>query len=146
VRRVRSSKVLVLGNQVGAIEKGFLIYLGIHRDDTHADLLWLIKKILGLRIFEGPDGRMSQSINSSHGVLLISQFTLFGNLRKGCRPSFNHAADPARSKVLYEEALSQIKTEFGGKVASGIFAADMQVHAVDDGPVSIWIDSQNPNY
>ena len=146
VRRVRNARVLVSEKKVGSIQDGILIYLGVHSDDHNEDLSWIIKKILGLRVFEDGEGRMNRSINPQQGILLISQFTLFGNLRKGYRPSFNRAADPLKGKFMYEQGLSQIKEKFGGKVQAGIFGANMQIHAVDDGPVTIWIDSKNRNY
>ena len=146
VRRVRNAKVLVSEKKVGSIHDGLLIYMGIHTDDQNEDLSWIIKKILGLRIFEDGEGRMNRSINPQQGVLLISQFTLFGNLRKGYRPSFNQAANPIIGKMLYEQGLAQIKEHFDGDVQAGVFGANMQIHAVDDGPVTIWIDSKNRSY
>ena len=146
VRRVRNAKVLVSEKKVGSIHDGLLIYMGIHTDDQKEDLSWIIKKILGLRIFEDGEGRMNRSINPQQGVLLISQFTLFGNLRKGYRPSFNQAANPITGKMLFEQGLAQIKEHFDGDVQAGVFGANMQIHAVDDGPLTIWIDSKNRSY
>ena len=146
VRRVRNAKVLVSEKKVGSIHDGLLIYMGFHTDDQKEDLSWIIKKILGLRIFEDGEGRMNRSINPQQGVLLISQFTLFGNLRKGYRPSFNQAANPITGKMLYEQGLAQIKEHFDGDVQAGVFGANMQIHAIDDGPVTVWIDSKNRSY
>ena len=146
VRRVRNAKVLVSEKKVGSIHDGLLIYMGIHTDDQNEDLSWIITKILGLRIFEDGEGRMNRSINPQQGILLISQFTLFGNLRKGYRPSFNQAANPITGKMLYEQGLAQIKEHFDGDVQAGVFGANMQIHAVDDGPVTVWIDSKNRSY
>jgi D-aminoacyl-tRNA deacylase len=146
VRRVRNAKVLVSEKIVGAIHDGLLIYMGIHTDDQNEDLSWIITKILGLRIFEDGEGRMNRSINPQQNILLVSQFTLFGNLRKGNRPSFNQAANPIAGKMLYEQGLAQIKEHFDGDVQAGVFGANMQIHAVDDGPVTIWIDSKNRSY
>ena len=146
VRRVRNAKVLVSEKIVGAIHDGLLIYMGIHTDDQNEDLSWIITKILGLRIFEDGEGRMNRSINPQQSILLVSQFTLFGNLRKGNRPSFNQAANPIAGKMLYEQGLAQIKEHFDGDVQAGVFGANMQIHAVDDGPVTIWIDSKNRSY
>ena len=146
VRRVRNAKVLVSEKIVGAIHDGLLIYMGIHTDDQNEDLSWIITKILGLRIFEDGEGRMNRSINPQQGILLVSQFTLFGNLRKGNRPSFNQAANPITGKMLYEQGLAQIKEHFDGDVQAGVFGANMQIHAVDDGPITIWIDSKNRSY
>ena len=146
VRRVRNAKVLVSEKIVGAIHDGLLIYMGIHTDDQNEDLSWVITKILGLRIFEDGEGRMNRSINPQQSILLVSQFTLFGNLRKGNRPSFNQAANPITGKMLYEQGLAQIKEHFDGDVQAGVFGANMQIHAVDDGPLTIWIDSKNRSY
>ena len=146
VRRVRNAKVLVSEKIVGAIHDGLLIYMGIHTDDQNEDLSWVITKILGLRIFEDGEGRMNRSINPQQSILLVSQFTLFGNLRKGNRPSFNQAANPIAGKMLYEQGLAQIKEHFDGDVQAGVFGANMQIHAVDDGPITIWIDSKNRSY
>lgn len=146
VRRVSSAGVKVLNRQVGSIGDGLLIYLGIHIDDDCGDLDWVIKKILGLRIFEDEQGKMNLKISENHGILLISQFTLWGNLKKGYRPSFNQAADPTKGEFFYNLALDQLKKNFAGKVESGIFGAEMQIHAIDQGPVTIWLDSQNRDY
>ena len=146
VRRVRNARVLVSEKKVGSIQDGLLIYMGVHTDDQNEDLSWIIKKVLGLRIFEDGEGRMNRSINPQQGILLVSQFTLFGNLRKGNRPSFNQAANPITGKMLYEQGLAQIKEHFDGDVQAGVFGANMQIHAVDDGPITIWIDSKNRSY
>ena len=146
VRRVRNARVLVSEKKVGSIQDGLLIYMGVHTDDQNEDLYWIIKKVLGLRIFEDGEGRMNRSINPQQGILLVSQFTLFGNLRKGYRPSFNQAANPIAGKMLYEQGLAQIKEHFDGDVQAGVFGANMQIHAVDDGPVTIWIDSKHRSY
>lgn len=146
VRRVRNARVLVSEKKVGSIQDGLLIYMGVHTDDQNEDLYWIIKKVLGLRIFEDGEGRMNRSINPQQGILLVSQFTLFGNLRKGYRPSFNQAANPITGKMMYEQGLAQIKEHFDGDVQAGVFGANMQIHAVDDGPVTIWIDSKHRSY
>ena len=146
VRRVRNARVLVSEKKVGSIQDGLLIYMGVHTDDQNEDLYWIIKKVLGLRIFEDGEGRMNRSINPQQGILLVSQFTLFGNLRKGYRPSFNQAAKPITGKMMYEQGLAQIKEHFDGDVQAGVFGANMQIHAVDDGPVTIWIDSKHRSY
>ena len=131
---------------VGQIEQGLLIYLGIHQDDELTDLDWLIQKILRLRIFEDEDGKMNLSILPEHGILLISQFTLFGNLKKGYRPSFNRAANPKKGEEFFDLFHSKLEGLFEGDLASGVFGADMKIEAIDEGPVTIWIDSQERNY
>ncbi len=146
VRRVSQASVRVEGQVVGQIDQGLLIYLGIHQDDELTDLDWLIQKILGLRIFEDEHGKMNLSILPDHGILLISQFTLFGNLRKGYRPSFNRAANPKKGKEFFDLFQSKLGGLFKGNLASGVFGADMKIEAIDEGPVTIWIDSQERNY
>ena len=146
VRRVSRACVKVEEQVVGQIDQGLLIYLGIHQDDELADLDWLIQKILGLRIFEDEDGKMNLSILPEQGILLISQFTLFGNLKKGSRPSFNRAANPKKGKEFFDLFHSKLGGLFEGNLASGVFGADMKIEAIDEGPVTIWIDSQERNY
>ena len=146
VRRVVNASVSVANKPIGGITSGLLVYLGIDRDDEESDASWLVKKILGLRIFEDANGRMSLAISESDGILVVSQFTLFGNLQKGFRPSFNQAADPAKGKRLYEHFLFLVNEEFMGVLNQGAFGEDMKISAIDDGPVSIWIDSRNRKY
>ena len=146
VRRVSRASVKVEEQVFGQIDQGLLIYLGIHQDDELTDLDWLIQKILGLRIFEDEHGKMNLSILPEKGILLISQFTLFGNLRKGYRPSFNRAANPKKGKEFFDLFQSKLGGLFKGNLASGVFGADMKIEAIDEGPVTIWIDSQERNY
>lgn len=146
VRRVSRACVKVEEQVVGQINQGLLIYLGIHQDDELTDLDWLIQKILGLRIFEDEDGKMNLSILPEQGILLISQFTLFGNLKKGYRPSFNRAANPKKGEEFFDLFHSKLGGLFEGNLASGVFGADMKIEAIDEGPVTIWIDSQERNY
>ncbi len=146
VRRVSRAFVKVEDQVVGQIDQGLVIYLGIHQDDELTDLDWLIQKILGLRIFEDEHGKMNLSILPEQGILLISQFTLFGNLKKGYRPSFNRAANPKKGKELFDLFHSKLGGLFKGNLASGVFGADMKIEAIDEGPVTIWIDSQERNY
>jgi D-tyrosyl-tRNA(Tyr) deacylase len=146
VRRVSRACVKVEEQVVGQINQGLLIYLGIHQDDELTDLDWLIQKILGLRIFEDEDGKMNLSILPEQGILLISQFTLFGNLKKGYRPSFNRAANPKKGEEFFDLFHSKLEDLFEGDLASGVFGADMKIEAIDEGPVTIWIDSKERNY
>lgn len=146
VRRVSRASVKVEGQVVGKINQGLLVYLGVHHDDEHEDLDWLSQKILGLRIFEDDYGKMNLSILPEQGILLISQFTLFGNLKKGYRPSFNRAAEPKKGEELFNQFYTKLGTLFQGNLASGVFGADMKIEAIDDGPVTIWLDSQERNY
>jgi D-tyrosyl-tRNA(Tyr) deacylase len=146
VRRVSRACVKVEEQVVGQIDQGLLIYLGIHQDDELTDLDWLIQKILGLRIFEDEHGKMNLSILPEQGILLISQFTLFGNLKKGYRPSFNRAANPKKGKEFFDLFHSKLGGLFEGNLASGVFGADMKIEAIDEGPVTLWIDSRERNY
>jgi D-tyrosyl-tRNA(Tyr) deacylase len=146
VRRVSRASVKVDAQVVGQIGQGLLIYLGIHQDDELADLDWLIQKILGLRIFEDEHGKMNLRILPEQGILLISQFTLFGNLKKGYRPSFNRAANPEKGEELFDLFLAKLGGLFQGNLASGVFGADMKIEAIDEGPVTLWIDSRERNY
>lgn len=146
VRRVSFAEIKVDSVHVGSIDHGLLVYLGINKKDEISDLEWIIQKILGLRIFEDEKGKMNLKIGEEQGILLISQFTLWGNLKKGYRPSFNRAADAQTGKIFYDQALEKLKRYFPGKVQSGVFGADMQVHAIDEGPVTIWIDSKKRDY
>jgi len=146
IRRVSRASVKVEGQIVGQIDQGLLIYLGIHQDDELTDLDWLIQKILGLRIFQDEEGKMNLSILPEQGIMLISQFTLFGNLKKGYRPSFNRAANPKKGEELFDLFYSKLGGLFEGNLASGVFGADMKIEAIDDGPVTILIDSRERNY
>ena len=104
------------------------------------------KKILGLRIFDDAEGLMNHALPADHGILVISQFTLFGNVKKGSRPSFNRAAKPEKGENFYLRCIDLIKANFTGKLEKGKFGADMKISSVDNGPVTIWLDSRNRNY
>ncbi|HZP58764.1 MAG TPA: D-aminoacyl-tRNA deacylase [Opitutaceae bacterium] len=149
VQRVASASVTIDGELCGKIGPGLLVLLGIAEDDTEADGAWLAKKIAALRIFPdaSPEGdapdRMNRSVTDiGGGVLVISQFTLFASTRKGTRPSFHRAARPEIAIPLYETFLRQIETELGRPPASGRFGAMMQVALVNDGPVTLLLDSK----
>ena len=131
---------------IGEIGNGLLVYLGIETGDRVDDMSWILKKLLGLRIFDDPEGKMNESLTYDDGIMLISQFTLFGNLKKGFRPSFNRAAEPLDARRLFEEFLNRIQSEFTGTVAVGAFGEHMDIEAVDDGPVSLWLDSRQRGY
>lgn len=131
---------------IGEIGKGLLVYLGIEKGDQADDMSWVLKKLLGMRVFDDSEGKMNESLTREEGVLLISQFTLFGNLKKGSRPSFNHAAAPIDGRKMFEEFLRHLRMEFEGAVAVGAFGRHMEIEAVDDGPVSIWLDSRQRGY
>ena len=139
--RVTSASVTIDGEVVGKIGKGFLILLGVGPEDTERECRYLAEKALGLRIFEDENGIMNLGLDSVNGqVLVVSQFTLYGNCRKGRRPSFAEAADPELGNELYEKFLS-ICEELGYPPQHGRFGADMQVESVNDGPVTLILDT-----
>lgn len=143
IQRVSQAKVVVDDNTVGQIGKGFMILLGVHEQDTQADVDYLVGKVSKLRVFEDDQQKMNRSIIDVGGeILSISQFTLFADTKKGNRPSFVQAAKPDTAIPLYE-AFNEGLRQVGIPVETGIFGADMKCHLVNDGPVTIIIDSQN---
>ena len=139
--RVNSASVTIDGEVVGKIGKGFLILLGVGPEDTEKECRYLAEKALGLRIFEDENGKMNLGLDSVGGeVLVVSQFTLYGNCRKGRRPSFTDAAGPELGNTLYEKFLS-VCEELGYPPQHGRFGADMQVESVNDGPVTLILDT-----
>ena len=141
VQRVTSGSVEVDGQVVGEIGVGFVVLVGIEHDDTESDVAAAARKIAGLRVFRDADGRMNLSLADVHGsMLVISQFTLAGDVRKGRRPSFVGAADPAVAEPLCERFCELVATE-GIPVERGIFGADMTVTIVNDGPVTLLVDT-----
>ena len=139
--RVKSASVVIDGETVGAIGKGFLILLGVGPNDTEKECRYLAEKALGLRIFEDDNGKMNLGLESVDGqVLVVSQFTLYGNCRKGRRPSFTDAAPPALGEELYEKFLA-ICAELGYPPQHGRFGADMKVESINDGPVTLILDT-----
>jgi len=141
VQRVRSARVDVEDVVVGAIERGLLVYLGAGKSDGPAERAYVLSKVLGLRIFENDGGKMDRSVVDVGGALLVvSQFTLYGDVRKGRRPSFDQAMPPDEAERAYEAFVAEARAT-GITVATGRFRADMQVTSVNDGPVTIWIDS-----
>ncbi|AVQ16666.1 D-aminoacyl-tRNA deacylase [Fusobacterium gonidiaformans] len=143
IQRVQYASVAVEGNIIGKIEKGFLILLGITHEDTEKDVLWLANKIKDLRVFEDENGKMNLSLEEVKGeVLIVSQFTLYGNCMKGRRPAFVDAARPELAIPLYEKFLETFQS-FGIKTESGKFGADMKVELLNDGPVTLIIESKD---
>lgn len=141
IQRVTRASVVVDGHVTGEIESGLLVLLGVGRQDTRKAADYLIDKISGLRIFDGPDGRLNLSLGEVGGALLVvSQFTLYGDVRRGRRPSFDKAAPPALARELYEYFVEQARAR-GIRTETGIFQADMKVELVNSGPVTILIDS-----
>lgn len=147
--RVKNASVSVDGNVIGQIGPGFLILLGVTHDDTEAQAVKLADKLTGLRIFEDEDGKMNRGLETVNGeILVISQFTLYGNCRKGRRPSFAEAADPELGNALYEKFLS-VCEELGYPPQHGRFGADMKVESLNDGPVTLILDTdqlQSPRH
>lgn len=142
VQRVSRAQVSVGNEVVGKINAGLLVLLGVARDDTPADAEYLAAKVVGLRIFEDEDGKMNRSVVETGGaVLAVSQFTLYGDVRKGKRPSFDDAASPEPANKLYEHFVRKVR-ETGVKCETGRFQAMMQVELVNDGPVTILLDSK----
>lgn len=144
IQRVTEAAVRIDGHVNGQIETGLLVLLGIAHTDTAADLQWLASKIVSMRIFSDEEGKMNKSIQDIDGnILLISQFTLLASTKKGNRPSFIEAARPEIAIPLYEQMITELGNLLGKPVQTGIFGADMKVSLVNDGPVTIVIDSQN---
>lgn len=144
LQRVKEASVTVEDAVIGQIEQGLLLLLGIEAADTKEDIQWLCRKLLGLRIFSDPAGKMNLSVQDvAGGILVISQFTLFANVKKGTRPSFIAAAPPAIAIPLYEQFVQTLEEGLGRPIATGQFGADMQVALVNDGPVTILLDSKN---
>lgn len=142
VQRVNKADVEVNKKTVGKIKKGLLIFLGVGREDDESDLEYIVNKVVGLRIFEDQDGKMNLSVADIGGeILAVSQFTLYGDVRKGKRPSFTTSAPPEMAEDLYEKFVDKCR-DFGINVQTGIFGADMKVNLVNDGPVTIMLDSK----
>ncbi len=147
IQRVKSACVSVEGAVHGKIGRGLLVFLGVGKDDDENDIEWLAAKIAKLRVFEDEQGRMNKDVlETGGGVLLISQFTLFGNLKKGARPSFNDAADPQKARHLYGQFQKKLEALLGKEIPTGVFAAMMQIDAANDGPVTLIIDSKQRDF
>jgi D-aminoacyl-tRNA deacylase len=143
VQRVSRARVTVDGRVTGAIERGLLVLLGAGAGDGAADLAYIVDKVVNLRIFPDDAGKMNRSVlDIGGGVLVVSQFTLYGDVRQGRRPAFTGALEPAAAKALYEQSLPAIRAAGVARVEAGEFAADMQVELVNDGPVTILLDSR----
>ena len=144
IQRVTSASCAVEGEITGAIENGFMVLLGIEDADTQEELEWLAGKIAGMRVFGDENGLMNKALSDINGdILLISQFTLFAATKKGNRPGFTRAARPEKAIPLYEEMIKQLASLLGKQIHTGIFGADMKVSLVNDGPVTIIIDTKN---
>ena len=143
IQRVSEAAVKINGNIVGEIQKGLLVLLGIEHEDGQDDAKYLIQKLIQLRIFSDPDGKMNLSVKDVNGgILVVSQFTLHAATKKGNRPSYIRAARPEQAIPLYEYFVAELQNQFSGKIQTGQFGADMKVSLVNDGPVTIIIDSK----
>ncbi len=141
VQRVKNASVEVDGEVAGAIGEGLMILLGVHKDDTEREVAWLARKCANLRIFRDDAGLMNRSVLDVGGeALVVSQFTLYGNAAKGNRPSFIDAARPEQAEALYETFVEALSVHLGKPVATGVFGAMMQVHLINDGPVTLWVE------
>lgn len=144
IQRVSKASLTIEGVKVALIEKGLLILLGIIDEDTQDDINWLSNKIVNLRVFEDEQGVMNSSIKDDGGdIIVVSQFTLHASTKKGNRPSYIKAAKPEVAMPLYETFIKQIESDLGKSVQTGQFGADMKVELLNDGPVTIIIDSKN---
>lgn len=143
IQRVTEAQVTIAGSVQGSIRQGLVVLLAIEESDQVEDTEWLSGKIVRLRIFDDADGVMNRSIQEANGeILLISQFTLFASTRKGNRPSYSRSAPPPIAIPIYEKFLEQLRKDLGKPVQAGIFGEQMLVHLINDGPVTIIIDSK----
>lgn len=144
IQRVARASVTINGEVFSQIDRGLLVFVGVEAIDTTDDIDWLVGKIARMRIFDDEAGVMNLDVNKVGGnVLVVSQFTLHASTKKGNRPSYIKAAPEAISRPLYEEFTRRMSVYLGREVGTGVFGADMKVELLNDGPVSIWIDSQN---
>ena len=144
IQRVLEASVVVDEKVVGSIQNGLLVLLGIEDADTEEDINWLSNKIVGLRLFDDAEGVMNLSVKDIEGdILLISQFTLMASTKKGNRPSYIKASKPPIAVPLYEQMIATLSNDLGKKIQTGIFGADMKVSLINNGPVTITIDSKN---
>lgn len=142
IQRVRYASVKVDGELKGKIDRGFMVLFGAKKGDTEKDLEYCVKKLVGLRVFDDENDKMNLSINDIGGdFLIISQFTLYGDTKKGNRPSFIDAEEPEKANKMYEDFLEKVRTASGRRVEKGVFGADMKVELLNDGPVTIIVES-----
>jgi D-tyrosyl-tRNA(Tyr) deacylase len=143
IQRVSEAKVVIAGQTRGAIGVGLLVLLAVEEGDGAEDIEWLCGKLVRLRIFNDEEGLMNRSVQEMNGdILVVSQFTLFASTRKGNRPSYSRSARPEIAIPLYEAFISQLSGELGRPIQTGEFGADMKVHLLNDGPVTIQIDTK----
>ncbi len=144
IQRVRKANVHIDGKKISEIEKGLLVLVGICEEDTQEDIEWLTKKIVNLRVFDDDNGVMNKSmLEANADIMIVSQFTLYASCKKGNRPSYTKAAKPDIAIPLYENFCATTQALTGKKVATGVFGADMKIELINDGPVTICIDTKN---
>lgn len=144
IQRVQRASVTIEGREHSHIGKGLLVLVGIEQSDTQEDIEWLTGKLLRLRIFDDENGVMNLDVQQTEGeIMVVSQFTLFASTKKGNRPSYIRSAPEAISRPMYEKFVASVEAASGKRVATGLFGADMKVALINDGPVTIWIDSKN---
>lgn len=144
IQRVLNASVTIEGREHSRIGKGLLVLVGIEHSDTQEDIEWLTGKLLRLRIFDDENGVMNLDVQQTDGeIMVVSQFTLFASTKKGNRPSYIRSAPEAISRPMYEKFVAAVEAASGKRVATGLFGADMKVALINDGPVTIWIDSHN---
>ena len=145
IQRVSEASLHIEGQLKASIQQGFVVLLGIHISDEPSDVIYLASKIASLRVFSDSEGKMNLDLQAVDGaILLVSQFTLHAQTKKGNRPSFIEAARPEQAITLYEAMISELSQRLGKAIQTGTFGADMQVQLTNDGPVTILIDSKNP--
>lgn len=143
IQRVSEASVTIEKKVEGAIGKGFVLLVGVEDADTKEDINWLVRKIVNMRIFGDENDQMNVSIQDIDGeFLVISQFTLYASTKKGNRPSYIKAASPDKAIPMYEDFIASLREASGLKIETGIFGADMKVQLINDGPVTIWLDSK----
>ena len=144
IQKVNRASVTIDGKIKSAIERGLLVFVGIEDRDTEDDIKWLSGKIVNLRIFEDENGVMNRSVIEEKGdIIIVSQFTLHAQTKKGNRPSYIKASKPDFAIPMYEKFVAQVSKDLGKEIGTGVFGADMKVELINDGPTTIWIDSQN---
>lgn len=144
IQRVSKASVTVLNKRISGIQNGLLVFVGIEDIDTVDDIEWLSSKIVNLRIFDDENNVPNISVKDNGGnILLVSQFTLHANTKKGNRPSYIRASKPEFARPMYEKMITQLEHDLGKKIFTGEFGADMKVELLNDGPVTIWIDTKD---
>ncbi len=144
IQRVTEASVTIDHTVKSSIEKGLLVFVGIENKDETSDILWLCNKIVNLRIFDDENNVPNISVKEKNGdILLVSQFTLHASTKKGNRPSYINASKPESAIKIYEDFIKQLEIDLGKKIYTGSFGADMKVRLLNDGPITIWIDSKN---